>query len=122
MRVAFTDVTGRSLFGEHHRISGTVLGHRHGRMVELDGYLLDAIPEGDLLVTFHRDRPGVIGDIGRVLATEGTNVARVQVGAPENGSQGPSLGIWNLDAGLIEGELQQICEIDSIEHAFAVRL
>ncbi|MDH3592846.1 MAG: phosphoglycerate dehydrogenase, partial [Planctomycetota bacterium] len=56
--------------GERHYISGTVLGHRHGRMVELDHYLLDAIPEGPMLVTFHGDQPGVVGAVGQILHEE----------------------------------------------------
>lgn len=108
--------------GAHHKISGTVLGHRHGRMVELDGYFLDAIPEGNLLVTFHNDRPGVIGEIGRILGSQGANVSRVQLGVPENGSGGPSLGIWNLDAVINGTVLEELRAMDAIVSAYGVAL
>jgi D-3-phosphoglycerate dehydrogenase len=60
-----------ALIGEtRHFVSGTVLGNRHGRIVELDHFLLDAIVDGSILVTLHLDRPGVIGMIGTVLGQE----------------------------------------------------
>jgi D-3-phosphoglycerate dehydrogenase len=86
--------------GTRHFVSGTVLGQRHGRLVELDAYLLDAIPEGPLLVTLHEDRPGVVGHLGSVLGEAGVNITRMQIGAVHrrdaaNGE--PALGVLNLD-------------------------
>ncbi len=104
--------------GERHFITGTVLGNRHGRMVQLDKFLLDAIPEGPLLVIFHHDKPGVIGAIGSILGDENVNISRLQLGAPPNG--GPALGILNLSTPVEDGVLQRIRDLASIDSAYAV--
>jgi D-3-phosphoglycerate dehydrogenase len=92
---------------ERHIISGTVLGSRHGRMVELDDFLLDAIPEGPMLVTFHENVPGVVGRIGQVLADEHVNISRLQLGA--TGAAGnAAMGIWNLDAPVSDSALERL--------------
>jgi D-3-phosphoglycerate dehydrogenase len=101
--------------GMRHFLSGTVLGRRHGRMVELDEFLLDAIPEGPLLVTFHEDRPGVIGAVGTVLGAAGVNLSRLQVGAGSAG--GPALGIYNLSAPPGEEVLAQLGRLDGVIEA-----
>ena len=107
-------------FGDEvHFVSGTVLGHRHGRMVELDDFLLDAIPEGPLLVTFHRDQPGVLGRIGTILGEERINISRLQLGVPDAG-EGLALGIWNLDSPLTEGAMQRLKGESAIVEARAV--
>lgn len=104
--------------GERHSISGTVLGYRHGRMVEFDDIMLDAIPEGPMLVTFHRDEPGVVGRIGSLLGAEGVNVARLQLGAgPANGQ---ALGIWNLSRSLDDDVLARVRDDVSIVRARTV--
>jgi len=88
------------LGGKRHFASGTVLGQRHGRLVELDDYVLDAIPEGPMLVTFHDDRPGVVGHLGTMLGNAGINITRMQIGAAakkDGADQAPALGVLNLD-------------------------
>ncbi len=49
------------------------------RIVELDGYEIDAIPVGALLMTQHRDVPGMIGRVGTVLGDAGVNISTMQV-------------------------------------------
>ncbi len=105
--------------GERHSVSGTVLGHRHGRMVEFDRFLLDAIPEGPLLVTFHHDRPGVLGLVGTILGEEQINISRMQLGNPPGG-EGLALGIWNLEQPLTERALTRIRNQAPIERACMV--
>ncbi len=107
---------------ERHFVSGTVLGQRHGRMVELDRFLLDAIPEGPLLVTFHEDRPGVLGAIGTILGAADVNIGRLQLGVPDH-AEGPrtALGIWNLDRLVPEEVLARIAQHPAIVTVRAVR-
>jgi D-3-phosphoglycerate dehydrogenase len=99
---------------ERHHVSGTVLGNRHGRLIELDGWILDAIPEGPLLVTFHANRPGVVGRIGTILGGADVNIERVQLGAVDD-EQGFALGIFNLDRPLDGALREQIAAVDGIE-------
>ena len=106
--------------GQRHSVSGTVLGHRHGRMVEFDEFLLDAIPEGPLLVTFHDDVPGVLGLVGTILGEENINISRMQLGNPPNGN-GPALGIWNLEEPLTERAMTRIRKQDPIRRSCMVR-
>jgi D-3-phosphoglycerate dehydrogenase len=106
--------------GQRHHVIGTVLGHRHGRLIEVDGRPVDAIPEAPLLVTQHRDAPGVLGAIGTALGGMGVNVDRMQLGEPTS-SGAPALGIWNLDRPLDEGELDALRELDVLVDLVQVR-
>ncbi len=116
-----------------HFASGTVLGHRHGRMVELDGCVIDAIPEPPVLVTFHKDQPGVVGAIGTLLGQHGVNISRMQIGvqngdavtpAPPAGGAcavpGEAIGILNLDRALRPDELQALQALPPIDRAAMV--
>jgi len=107
--------------GVRHFVSGTVLGNRHVRMVEFDEFMLDAIPEGPLLVTFHRDRPGVAGRIGTVLGENDINVERLQLGSRTEG-EGSAIAIWNLAGTLTQETLEVLQQVDGIEQAHRVRL
>ena len=49
------------------------------RIVELDGYEIDATPTGALLMTQHRDVPGMIGKVGTILGNANINIASMQV-------------------------------------------
>ena len=104
---------------ERHFISGTVLGHRHPRMVELDRYLLDAIPEGPILITFHNDRPGVMGTIGTLLGEHEINISRMQLGPPPDG-EGPALGVFNLSEPIPDSALTALRAHPAIERACRV--
>ena len=109
-----------ALIGEtRHFVSGTVLGHKHGRMVELDHFLLDAIVDGTILVTFHLDRPGVIGAIGTILGQEDINISRLQLGVPEGGGT-LALGIWNLSSPLSDKALERLRKEPVIVQAHSV--
>ncbi len=105
---------------ERHWVSGTVLGHRHGRMVELDDFFMDAIPEGPALVTFHEDRPGVLGHIGTLLGEAGVNISRMQLGTEQHNGEA-ALGIWNLSSALSEADLDTIRQHPAIQRACSVQ-
>lgn len=110
--------------GKRHIASGTVLGQRHGRIVELDDYILDAIPEGPMLVTFHKDEPGVVGKLGTLLGDAGCNISRMQIGSNKDSSkqeQGMALGVLNLDGNVHDDLIAKVLTIDAIVHARLVR-
>ena len=49
------------------------------RIVELDGYEIDAIPVGAMLITQHADVPGMIGRVGTILGDAQVNISTMQV-------------------------------------------
>jgi D-3-phosphoglycerate dehydrogenase/(S)-sulfolactate dehydrogenase len=119
----FVNLVRVEIDGPHglHHASGTLIGRRHLRLVELDEFLLDAIPEGALLVTHHADRPGVAGRIGTLLGDAGLNIARLQIGLPRERARA-ALGVFNLDAAPSAELLARLCALDGVEHARCVEL
>ena len=100
-----------------HHASGTVLGHRHGRLVEIDDILMDAIPEGPALVTFHADRPGMLGEIGMVLGQHKVNISRMQLGeGPEH-----AIAIFNLATPVPAEAFDEVTNLSGIHIARSVR-
>jgi D-3-phosphoglycerate dehydrogenase / 2-oxoglutarate reductase len=49
------------------------------RIVELDGYEIDATPSGAMLITQHADVPGMIGRVGTILGNADVNISTMQV-------------------------------------------
>lgn len=61
-------------------VAGTIFGKAHPRIVRLDDYYLEALPDGKILVIHNEDKPGVVGNIGTLLAKNNINISRLQLG------------------------------------------
>lgn len=61
--------------GESHRILGTVYADRLPRILRIDGFEMDMIPEGQMVVILNKDQPGVIGTVGTMFGDAGVNIA-----------------------------------------------
>jgi len=84
-------------------LAGTLYDERHPRLVRINDYHIEAPLTGRLLFTRHQDRPGVVRDIGAILAAENINIATMQVGIAEGASKAVAIiGISELlsDTGL----------------------
>ena len=71
---------------EERRVLGTVLAGRP-RIVAIDEYALELVPEGHVLVCVNRDRPGVVGEVGTLLGSAGVNIAGLQLGRDAPGGR-----------------------------------
>ncbi len=61
-------------------VEGTLFGKKEPRVVRINGFRLDALPEGHMLYIFNEDKPGVIGKIGTILGKHRLNISRMYVG------------------------------------------
>ena len=50
---------------------GTIFGHKFPRIISLDGFRMELIPEGHVVVCFNDDKPGVIGKVGDIFGKAG---------------------------------------------------
>jgi D-3-phosphoglycerate dehydrogenase len=50
------------------------------RIVQLGGFRVDVVPAGRFVITYHDDRPGVIGKVGTILGEANINIASLQLG------------------------------------------
>ena len=72
---------------EKHSVKGTLLNGLGARIVQVDQYVVDVVPEGNLLFIKHTDKPGVIGRVGTSLAEQNVNIATMQVGRADEGGE-----------------------------------
>ncbi len=100
--------------------SGALFGKREPRLVRLDEYHLDAIPEGAMLIVSNDDRPGMVGRIGTSLGDAGVNIAYLSLGRDRSG--GRAIAIFNLDSPVTDPLLKTIASIDGVLSAERVTL
>ncbi|MFB6146104.1 MAG: phosphoglycerate dehydrogenase [Halobacteriaceae archaeon] len=81
--------------GESVSVSGTLFADDEPRLVDIDGFRVDAVPHGQMLVARNLDEPGVIGFIGSVLGEHDINIAGMYNG--RNTVGGEALTVYNLD-------------------------
>lgn len=105
---------------EERTVRGTLFGKNEPRLVEVDGFAVDASPRGELLVIFDRDRPGLIGDIGHILGSQGINIARMTFGRKAAG--GDAISVLNLDKAPNEDIVRAVERVDSVHHVRHVKL
>lgn len=101
-------------------VSGTAYGPSQYRIVEVDGYEVTFIPSGNLLMTTHVDRPGMIGSIGTLLGQNRVNIAGMDLGRKQEG--GLALMVLTVDDPISPELLAQIRAIPNMETARVVRL
>lgn len=89
-----------------HQVAGTLYNRKDPRIIEIDRFKVEVVPEGHLLLILNVDRPGVIGTVGQVVGDHHINIARMQCSREERG--GNALLIFGLDAPVPGAVLDQI--------------
>jgi len=96
-------------------IAGTLFSRELPRIVQIDEYRMDALPEGIMLIMISQDVPGVIGQVGTFLGQHRINIAEWRLGRSRPGDR--ALSVINLDTRIsdhVMGELAQLPEVVDI--------
>jgi D-3-phosphoglycerate dehydrogenase len=76
-------------------VCGTLFAGEDPRIVRIDGYRVDAIPGGRMVVSRNTDEPGVIGLIGTVMGEYDINIAGMYNARETIG--GEAMTVYNVD-------------------------
>ncbi len=109
--IALVEVRTRTAAGTTS-VAGTLLGERFPRLVRIDDYDVEAVPEGHMLFTRHDDRPGVVGALGSILGRENINISRMQVGSADGREE--AIALIGISAGLSERAMAEIEALQAI--------
>jgi len=101
-------------------VAGTLLGERHPRLVRIDDYHVEAVPEGCLVFTRHEDRPGVVGSLGSILGRENINISRMQVGVAEGRPE--AIALIGVSAPISPRALEEVQAIPGVRQAIQIQL
>jgi D-3-phosphoglycerate dehydrogenase / 2-oxoglutarate reductase len=101
-------------------VAGALFNRREPRFVRIDGYSLEAVPLGFMLVFANLDVPGVIGRIGTLCGRYQINIAGMQLGRERRG--GRAVSILNLDDPMPPAALEELRAMPDIVSARLVKL
>lgn len=105
-------------------VAGTIFGYggqtREGRITEIDGFHIEALPQGNMIVMRNRDVPGVIGRVGTILGQRGVNIGRFHLGRRERG--GEAMAVVEIDAPLNSDTLEELRSFTEVINARQIQL
>ncbi len=101
-------------------VSGTLFAGNDPRIVRIDGYRVDAIPYGNMLVARNKDTPGVIGLIGSVLGDNDINIAGMFNARETIG--GEALTVYDLDVEVPKAVLDELLADERITELKTITL
>lgn len=106
--------------GGRRLLAGVLFGGSEPRVVQVDDYRLEARPEGIVLIMQNLDVPGVIGQVGTLLASHSVNIGEWRLGRVAPG--GEALSFINLDSEPTEAVLHELAGIQAVTQAKVVKL
>ncbi len=102
---------------EETSVAGTVFGKKNDpRIVRVNEFHVDAVPEGSLIIIMNWDRPGAIGKIGMTLGNNNVNIADMTLGRKKAGET--AVVVLNIDGDIPEkvvSELKQLKEVIDVK-------
>ena len=101
-------------------VCGAVFSEHDYRIVQVDDYHVEAIPEGHILVLHNDDRPGVIGFLGQVLAAARINIAMMNLSRRK--IKGKAISLINVDSRIPEEVLDTLRSNEHILSAVQVKI
>ncbi len=102
-----------------HEFVGTML-HNQPHIVVADGYWVSFVPEGALMFTYHRDRPGMIGRVGTLLGQADVNISSMDVGRLSPRER--AMMVLRLDDPVPPEVLRKVIEETDIDVAYSIVL
>lgn len=82
--------------GRESYVAGTLFSKKDPRIVLINGFKVEIVPEGELLLIYNNDKPGVIGSIGSLMGKNNINIARMHFGRESAG--GMAISVVSIDS------------------------
>ncbi|MBI4343403.1 MAG: phosphoglycerate dehydrogenase [Candidatus Omnitrophica bacterium] len=111
------DVRGN---GSQLSVRGTLSPRREPRIVKIDRYFVEALPEGYMLIIRNQDKPGLIGALGTLLGEAKINIAGMSNGRDEPG--GTAVTVVNIDNAVPPKVLEQVKKLKHVLDAKLIQL
>ncbi|MBW1888017.1 MAG: ACT domain-containing protein, partial [Deltaproteobacteria bacterium] len=109
----------KSLEGENI-VSGTIFGKTMPRILRINDFYLEAIPEGHNLLIYNQDVPGVIGRIATTLGKRDINIGRMGVGQEKDKQQ--NVILLNTNISVNDDILEELRDLDPVFSARRIEL
>jgi len=103
-----------------HEVAGAVVGNGSLRVVSIDGFRVEAVPEGYFIMLHNRDVPGVVGAVGTLLGRANVNIAGLDLGRDRVG--GMALSLVQIDGPVPPSVLEELKTIPAITSATLIKL
>jgi D-3-phosphoglycerate dehydrogenase len=101
-------------------IEATLFTKVDPRLVKLNEFYVDAVPEGYMMFIQNKDVPGIIGQIGTILGRNKINIAGMSFGRDEKG--GKAVSVLNIDSDVPKNVMDEIRKAENIYGAKLVKL
>ncbi len=94
-------------------LSGTIFNEDVQRIIEINNFIVDIEPSGNMILLTNSDIPGVIGEVGKVLGDNGINISDFRLGRAKDGA---------LAVILVDDEVNEeiITKLENLEAATSV--
>ncbi len=122
-QIDYTEWLHVAVFSGDQRISagGTFYGsHLHPRIARINSRPVELVPEGVLFLMTNRDRPGIVGYVGTLMAKHNVNIASMSLSRDNEG--GHALTVLNLDSVPPQALLEEIQKDPDISNVRVVKL
>ncbi|GAB4256957.1 MAG: phosphoglycerate dehydrogenase [Thermincola ferriacetica] len=101
-------------------VAGTLFGEDDPRIIQIDQFRIDVVPEGNIVFVPHIDKPKIIGPVANIIGENNINIAGMQVGRKEIG--GKAVMMLAVDTPLPDVLLAEIAKVDGVEEVRMITL
>ncbi|MBI1883698.1 MAG: phosphoglycerate dehydrogenase [Chlamydiae bacterium] len=96
-----------------YSVEGTLFGmKKDARVVRMNGYHVDAVPSGYLLVLSNEDKPGLVAGVSALLGKNNINIAGMTVG--RNVAGGRAVTVMNVDSPIADPLLAELSKVKNV--------
>ncbi|MFH1753144.1 MAG: phosphoglycerate dehydrogenase [Candidatus Omnitrophota bacterium] len=101
-------------------IAGTIFIKSDPRIVKINDFYVETVPEGCMLIIYNKDVPGIIGQIGTILGDNNINIAAMSFGREKPGEY--SISVLNVDSEVPKALLDQIKKAKNVYDVNMIKL
>lgn len=101
-------------------VMGTLFTNNDPRIVKINDFYVELIPQGFMLLLYNWDKPGVVGNIGTILGKNQINIAGMTFGREKPG--GRAITVLNVDSPVSENVIKQLKATENILDAKLIKL
>ena len=103
-------------------IKGSLFDGSLPRIVQIDGFDLDLVPDGKFILMYNRDVPGVIGKVGSLLGKLNINIDGYYNSTNKNTENKSAIGLVKIHSNPNQSILDQIIAFEEVISAHIISL